>query len=477
MTTRSLFFRLILWYSGLVIVVALAFGAYLYEGMRARLYREVEATLTRRAHQIADNVLVHVSDESAHEIAAQISEVYSPAANNRFIRVSRADHSLLYVSDSPKDGAFEPAAVAQSSGAGAPRVEALASGATLLIVAVPVNAAGQSFLIEMGATVNEIDTALHGLVLTLLFGLPFVILIVSAGGYILVRRSLKPVEEIRATAEQITFGNLAKRLPVVASGDALEHLSLTLNQMLQRLEDAYQQVSRFSADAAHELRTPLTIMRAELESIIQREATLSESLRERLASVLEETERLSRITESLFTISRLDAGEANAQSTSFYLIDLVKATTEQMLLLAEDKHIEVAIAATAPVRVTGDAARLKQVVVNLLDNAIKYTPEGGKISVAISEAAQRACLTVSDTGIGIPADALPHVFERFYRADKARSREQGGAGLGLSIVRSIVLAHGGSVEIQNNPQAGTSLRVYLPLAEGADDDLAEPRAA
>jgi heavy metal sensor kinase len=341
----------------------------------------------------------------------------------------------------------------------------LSTGTTILLVDIPVTAAGKEFLIEMGAPAREMQTTLHGLLNTLLFGLPIVLIIVSAGGYMLVRRSLKPVEDIRATAEQITFGNLSNRLPVVATGDPLEHLSVTLNQMLERLDDAYQQVSRFSADASHELRTPLTIMRGELESIVQRESGLPVSLRERIGSVLEEAERLSHIAESLFTIGRLDAGEGRAKPIVFYLVDLVKMTADQMLLLAEEKNVEIFVEALRPVKISGDEARLKQVVVNLLDNAIKYTPNGGNIRIAITEAHHKAVLSITDNGIGIPEESLPHVFERFYRADKVRSREHGGAGLGLAIVRSICQAHGGTVEIESTENKGTTCRVILPLAE------------
>ena len=281
----------------------------------------------------------------------------------------------------------------------------------------------------------------------------------------LVRRSLKPVEDIRATAQQITFGNLSNRLPVASTGDALEHLSVTLNQMLQRLDDAYQQARRFSADASHELRTPLTIMRGELEAILRQEPEMSETLRERIGTVHEETERLSRITENLFAISRLDAGEGRTTPITFYLIDLVQSTTDQMSLLAEVKSIALTIEARDYVKVTGDAPRLKQVVVNLVDNAVKYTPEGGRISIIISEIDRKACLSIIDTGIGIPAEALPHIFERFYRTDKARSRDAVGAGLGLSIVRSIVQAHGGTVEVESTESKGTTFRILLPLTE------------
>jgi heavy metal sensor kinase len=465
MNTRSLYFRLILWYSGLVIVVSVAFGAYLYEGVQSRLYRETVQTLTRRAHQIADNLLSHADQQPVAEIARQIEEVYSPAANHRFIRVSKGDGDTLYSSKPLKDEAFDPARFPLPPVHEGTHMQALPTGGSMLIVNSVLSVAGRQFLIEMGATTTEMQTALHGLIITLLIGLPCVAVAVSAGGYLLVRRSLKLVENIRATAEKITLGNLSNRLPVAATGDELQLLSVTLNQMLQRLDDSYQQVSRFSADASHELRTPLTIMRGELESIIQRETDLGDSLRERIGSVLEETERLSRITESLFALSRQEAGDGRAAPSTFSLAGLVESTADQMLLLAEVKSIALTIEAKQPTQVSGDATKLKQVIVNLLDNAIKYTPPGGKIAVVIGEVQHKACLSVSDTGIGIAADDLPHIFERFYRADKARSREEGGAGLGLSIVRSIAQQHGGIVEAESGETGGATFRVFLPLAE------------
>jgi heavy metal sensor kinase len=466
MNTRSLYFRLILWYSVLVILISLAFGAYTYHGVQSRLYGELEQTFTRRAHQIADNILVYVHEKSSAEIASQIRSVYSPSANNRFIRILRDDRSILYISMPPKDGLFTPSAIAiPESLESSTKIESIAGNTPMLIVNVPVTTAGESFLIEMGAPTDELERTLHGLVVTLLSGLPFMIIIVSAGGYLLVRRALKPVENIRATAEQITFGNLSNRLPVVATGDALEHLSVTLNQMLVRLEDAYLQASRFSADASHELRTPLTIIRGELESLIQTESGLPEHLQERIGGMLEETERLSHIAESLFTISRLDGGEAKAKHITFELAELTKATTEQMSLLAEEKSIVLMVKTGEPVFIKGDPARLKQVIVNLLDNAIKYTPANGNITIDVSNIEHKAKLTFTDNGMGIPADALPHIFERFYRADKVRSREQGGAGLGLAIVHSICQAHGGIIEVESTENKGTTFRVILPSVE------------
>jgi signal transduction histidine kinase len=204
-------------------------------------------------------------------------------------------------------------------------------------------------------------------------------------------------------------------------------------------------------------------MRGELESLAQ-DAQLGRATRETLGSVLEEVERLAEIVESLFALSRLDAGEAHAEWLRFDLAELAATTAEQMSLLAEDKQVRVDCESTAGVTVEGDRARLKQVIVNLLDNAIKYTPRGGRVRLSVRRESGYAVLDVADDGIGIPAEALPHVFKRFYRVDTSRSREQGGAGLGLAIVKSICTAHGAIVEVASAPGRGSTFRVRQPLA-------------
>jgi heavy metal sensor kinase len=322
----------------------------------------------------------------------------------------------------------------------------------------------------MGTSTEPVVSALHKLIVTLLIGLPGVIVIAVMGGSVLMRRALQPVEAMRATAEQISFSNLRQRLPLNMSGDAIEHLARTLNRMLERLDQAYRQASRFSADASHEIRTPLAIMRAELENLMHGH-DMSGAVRESIGSILEEIERLSGIVEGLFSLARLDAGEAKIGNETFDLADLARSTLEQMHLLAEVKSLSVAVDAPQPVPVTGDSARLKQVIVNLLDNAIKYTMKGGAISLAVRAADAKAVLTVRDNGIGIPQEALPHIFERFYRADKVRSRASQGAGLGLSIVHAICQAHGGTVEAASEEGIGTTLTVHLPLAARPNPEL------
>jgi signal transduction histidine kinase len=246
--------------------------------------------------------------------------------------------------------------------------------------------------------------------------------------------------------------------------------------MLERLEYAYQQASRFSADASHELRIPLSIVRSELETIqaAMRWTPDQSPLYERIGSILEEIERLSRIVEGLFALARLDAGEARMEHQIFDLSNIVQSTVEQMQLLGEEKQLAISVDAPIAVWVVGDPARLKQVIVNLLDNAIKYTPPHGSVSLSVFTEFQKAILKVHDNGKGISNEALPHVFKRFYRDDKTRSNGAQGAGLGLSIVDAICQAHGGEVRIDSVFEAGTTVTVELPVADRfVDADIAK----
>jgi heavy metal sensor kinase len=322
---------------------------------------------------------------------------------------------------------------------------------------------GRRYLIESGGPMAPIETILYRLLFFLLLGVPLVGLVAVGGGLFLVGRALAPVVQIAERAEQITQHNLDDRLPVAQTGDELEQLSLAWNRMIARLSQAFEQNRRFLADASHELRTPLAALRGDLESVVEQAHVLPE-LRDQVGSALEEVDRLAKIVDALFAISRLDAGGDQKEWAQFDLAMLGISTAEQMSLLAEDKGISVACNVQENVNVTGDRARIKQVVVNLLDNAIKYTPPGGSVNLHVRASDNKAVIEVADTGIGIPAAALPHIFERFYRVDEARSRDAGGAGLGLAIVKSICAAHGGEVYVESTERQGSCFKVELPLA-------------
>ena len=465
MNARSLSFRLVAWYAGVLTGVFVLLGLLTFLFLRHYLEANLLDTQARRARQIAGTLVAQASRETEATLRNQVEQLYSPEVNDRFIRISRADGHVVYASGRPRSGLFEPAHVPAISGdflKGAARKVPLAGG-SLLIAAVPATGGdGTLYRVEVGTSAASAEDTLAQVLAMLAVGLPVAVAVAVAGGFILVRQALEPVERMAVKAQEITQHNLSERLPVVHSGDELERLAISLNHMISRLEDALRGSKQLVADASHELRTPLTVMRGELEGLAQ-DGRLARETREALGSVLEEVERLAEIVESLFSLSRLDAGEADAWQR-FDLAELAATTAEQMSLLATDKNIRVQCESMPGVTVRGDRARLKQVIVNLLDNAIKYTPRGGQVTLRVRSDGAHAVLDVSDTGIGIPAEALPHVFKRFFRVDESRSREQGGAGLGLSIVKSICAAHGAEVEVLSTPGAGSTFRVRQPLA-------------
>jgi len=468
MNTRSISFRLVAWYAGLLAVIFVLLCALLYLDLRNFLENDLRQSQARRARQIANTLLVHVQQTGEAAVARQTKDWFEPEINDRFIRITRADGTLVYISGAPTDQSFDPAEVplfAPSSDKEFSHKLKLFGGNTLLIAALNFKSAGNpAYLVEFGALLDPVETMLNHLFLQLALGLPLAIVIIAGGGYWLVRRALTPVEQITQAAERITQHNLSERLPVSSTGDELERLSLSLNRMITRLDDAFQNSKHFVADASHDLRTPLTILRGELESFAQ-EARLDAELRDRAGSMLEEVVHLGKIVEQMFTLSRLDAGEALTEWTRFDLAELAQTTAEQMSLLAEDKGISIACSVSQPVPVEGNRVRLKQVVVNLLDNAIKYTPKKGAIQLRVLAVNGHAVLELEDNGIGIPREALPHIFERFNRVDKSRSAAFEGAGLGLSIVKSICTAHGAEVEVHSAVGSGSCFRVRLPLAK------------
>ena len=468
MNTRSISFRLVAWYAGLLTGILLLLCVVLYFDLRHFLEKDLRQSQLRRAHQIASTLLVHARQTGEPYVANQTKDWYEPEINDRFIRITRADGTLVYASGAPKDGSFDPAevpAIPQLSQTEFYQKLKLSGGKTLLVAGLNFQSPGEPvYLVEFGELLDPVETMLNRLFLQLAWGFPLAVIIIAGGGYLLVRRALTPVEQITRAAESITQHNLSERLPVSNTDDELERLSISLNRMITRLDDAFQNSKRFVADASHDLRTPLTILRGELENFAD-DSRLDSELRDRVGSMLEEVVHLGKIVEQLLTLSRLDDGEAQTEWTSFDLTELAQSTVEQMNLLAEDKDISISCDASQPLSVSGNRVRLKQVVVNLLDNAIKYTPEKGAVQLHVHSVNGHAVLEVKDNGIGIPPDALPHIFERFYRVDKARSADSESAGLGLSIVKSICTAHGAEVEAQSTVGSGSCFRVKVPLSK------------
>jgi heavy metal sensor kinase len=475
---KSLRFRMSLWYA-IVLSACLAFyGASMYIGVSGYLYRTLRKSVEHDARTIADKVLPNVSTGGVAYLKREIDQMY-PEVTARFIRISTGSGEVLYVSPQPFDKSFDPRLipfVPITETSQFARSVVGAGRAPILLDVLPYTApGGERYFVEVGANTLRISTIVRGLGLSLLLGVPILIVIAIGGGILVTSNAMQPLDDIAERAERITSRNFGERLPVIESGDELERLTISLNRMIVRLQDAFEHIERFSADVSHELRTPLSILRAERELLLNRKDVPAD-VHDKLAASVDEIDRLTRIVSQLLEISQLKAGAIKADPHPIDLGKLAVDTAEQMLLLAEIKQIKVIYDIQPDCYIEGDGALLRQVTANLLDNAIKYTPEGGIVKVATRRSGPRSVLEIEDTGIGIAEHDLPKLCEPFYRADEARSRTSAGAGLGLAIVKSICTAHAADIKIASTVGAGTKVSIEfravpLPTALSTEESL------
>jgi heavy metal sensor kinase len=461
MNHRSLAFRLGTWYTLLVGATFLLVGATTFYGLQQYLRANLRDSLSRRSAQVEQILMQAPTEVSNAAIAQEIETRVAPEFNNRFVRVTLVPGLVVYRSGPPADRSFNPAALNSIARPVAPGTE-IVGEQHLMIRTTPVNAPSGRYLVELGVSTQSLDEGLARLLDLLGLLLPVMILCAAGGGYWLVNRALRPVDRLSQTAEQMSLQNLTLRLPVAPSGDALERLAISLNNMLGRLRHSVQTSRRFLADASHELRTPLTVIKGELQELTHVPNLTKGDVRERVGSVLEEVSRLEHLVSGLLVLSRLDAGETQTEWVNVDLAELALSTAEHMRLIAEDRGIEIDLLGLREAVILGDRARLKQIVVNLLDNAIRFTPRSGRVALRTASDDSGVVLEVSDTGIGIPAASITQVFDRFFRVDVARSRDDGGAGLGLSIVKSICTAHGAEIDVESMINNGSSFRVRFP---------------
>jgi len=342
----------------------------------------------------------------------------------------------------------------------------LANGELLRLLSAPLVEDSRLLgVIQVAQELGPLQETIEELRLIYLVVGPFAIFWLCLGCWLLAERTIAPIIEVTEAAQGITADNLSRRLPMGNYQDELSQMVGCLNQMLDRLDKSFRRVRQFSGDASHELRTPLTILRGETE-VTLRWAKTPEEFRDMLTSNMEEIDRMERIIESLLTLAKSEVGELTLEMKELSLSDLVQDLYLQSRLLCETKQIEVELLleVEAEVRIRGDELRLRQMFLNLISNAIKYTPEGGRLEIGLKMVEASAVIVINDSGIGIPEEHLAHIFDRFYRVDKARNRMDGGTGLGLAIVKWIADAHGGSIQVSSTVQKGSSFSIRLPLA-------------
>ncbi len=376
----------------------------------------------------------------------------------RFIELWSTDGMLLYRSGTLGKGDLGPPPDS-SEYTGSIRSVLSQDGTRLRVASLLHSTPTNATLVRLGVSEEAYFAIVHNFTNLLLIAIPFALLLLTVSAYVLARNALRPIDAMASTARRITAEQLHERLPVVNPEDELGRLASTFNELLGRVEKSFQQLRRFTSDASHQLRTPLTAMRSVGEVGLQGTRT-GEEYREVIGSMLEESNRLTHLVDSLLFLSRGEAGKLHIVPSDLDVFELVNDTAGMLRILAEERHQQFLLKGNKGITVTADRTLLTQALLNLMDNAIKFTPEGGLVRVDVSSDTKICKIAVSDSGPGIPAHEQEKVFERFYRVSKDGG--PGGSGLGLAIARWAIEANGGSISVESGNGSGSTFLISLP---------------
>ena len=477
---RSLRFKLTLWYVLILGILLISFSSLLYFTLSKSLHRDVDNKLRSLAEHIASDPL---SKYGFGNLDQTLESSMNLKPIGKFIQVLDESGHLGRKSDNLKNIQLPISLNAlKNASKGLITFETNRSidNTPLRIITFPVvEHSNVTKIVQIASSLEGVEDVLNKLFLILIITVPSALLVASLGGQFLAHKALKPVDDITQTARMITSKNLNQRINPPKVKDEISRLIETFNEMISRLDQSFRQIKQFSSDASHELKTPLTILKGEVEVTLRKERT-SQEYQQILKSNLEEINRMSLIVEDLLLLSKADTGEIRLNKKDINLTEILNEVVAQMDRLAKSKGVLLSTSNHHPdIFIFGDALRLRELFINLIENGIKYTEVGGSIHVVLekgyvfpvdgqSELVEReegefAKIIVSDTGIGIAKEDQEKIFNRFFRVDKARSREQGGSGLGLNICKWIVEAHQGEIKVESELGKGSSFIVKLPL--------------
>lgn len=465
---ESFGWKLTLWNVSLILLFVIAFSLYLYRRLETQLYKEGDIFLTDELNEFNQYALENLDELPL--IQEQIKEESSAIRK----------HYQMYYGLLDPDGQI----ILQSSEFQPPLQKIQAKIKTSLketdvneykiidgkdvykvrVVTLPIKREDDTiYYVQVGMNLARIEKTLMHYRQNILYALPVILIFSLTGGYFLTRRNLKPISQMAQTTNRITISNLSERLPIRGTGDELDGLSKTFNQMINRLDQAYQKLSQFSADAAHELRTPITALIGEIEvALAQRRSP--EDYCNLLSSNLEELTRLMRLVNNLLLLSQDEEPDKAKKNELINLNEIVRDIAELFNPVAGDSDITLKMAVSPePLFVFGDKWRIEQLISNLIDNAIRYNHSGGSVDIFLTKLDGNAQLIVNDTGIGISKSDQTKIFDRFYRVETSRSRSSGGSGLGLNIAESIVQSHLGNISVTSQIGKGSTFTINLPL--------------
>ena len=468
---RSLAFKLTIWYIVILGLIIAFSGTFLYEGFKKRLMADLDEELdeivegvnrTWRPRGVTWEEALREAEEEfkTHDPFLQAVKLVENGggAVERIYRTgkippgaltfgpdvySRAeqrdwDH-LLYLTATDKRLASSP----------------------LRVVFLPIR--GET-IIQAGISLEHVRGNLNQLMMIMILAGLLLLLFASLGGSFIIRRALRPVTSVVQTAQHISADDLSLRIEAKNQKDEIGALVFTFNAMIARLEKSVGKIRQFSGDVSHELRTPLTIIRGEIE-VVLRKARSAEEYHETLKSVLDETHHMEKIIDDLLFLSRLEATDKIEFSDDVELNEILSRVWDSRSPAAREKGIDLKVLPSSPPPIRGDRTLLERLLTNLVDNAVRYTPAGGSVEMSVEGRAPWLVLTVRDTGIGIPAESLPFIFDRFYVVDPSRSKESGGSGLGLSIVKSVADIHSAVIEVRSRVEEGTTFTIRFPMKE------------
>ena len=484
MHLSSLRVRLTLWYVFILAILLISFSGFLYLTLSKSLYRDVDNKLRSLAELIASESDSPLSKFGFGNIDQTLEASMNLKPIGKFIQVLDESGNIGRKSDNLKNVQLPISlSVLKSASQGHITFETnrFFGNAPLRIITFPVLENHHvTKIVQVASSLEDVEDALNTLFIILIIAVPFALLVAILGGQFLASKALKPVDQITKTARIITSQNLNQRIEPPKVKDEISRLIETFNEMISRLDRSFCQVKQFSTDASHELKTPLTILKGEVEVALRKERG-SHEYEEILKSNLEEINRMSQIVEDLLLLSRADSGQIRLNREDIDLNEILSEVIAHLNVLAKSKNLHIETSNHHEnVHLYGDPLRIRELFLNLIENGIKYTEDGGSIHILVTrdgllkEGKQSAHvqgaklseflqIIISDTGIGIAKEDQERIFDRFFRVDKARSREQGGSGLGLSICKWIVEAHQGEIRVESELGKGSSFIVKLPI--------------
>ena len=454
----SISLRLTVWFGGIFFFGWVLFGLVMWQSLKSTLKADRYQTLARRMDRLQD--LLSKSKNESDDDRHQDFKDFAHATGNGLAEIFSVDGHRAYPSPSSAASTFPWPAVGEV--AAEQFLHIASTGQPYWVLVRPYSLNGQSLVLLAAAPEAGNLVILQNFWRGLLTSVPILLLISSFGGYWMSRRALKPVDRITATARSISIGNLSQRLPVSNSGDELQRLAETCNAMLQRLDSAVSQIRRFTADASHELRGPLSFTRTVAEVALRNPNADPESCMA-FEDIVEEAAKATEVLEGLLTLARADSDSLDRTLESVDLTAVVQEACSMARPVADERSLSLSVSLTPVATVLGDSSSLRRLLWILLDNALKYTPAPGQINVVLGTISGRVTLMVQDTGIGIAESDLPHIFDRFYRADPSRGQVE-GSGLGLAIAKWISDLHHADLLVSSKEQKGATFRVVFPLS-------------